>query len=127
MNNSLARRALAVTVALSGIAGGTVVAAPAANAYTNYYGAIAMNGDGAYGRATDYPSQYAAETAALDSCGYNDCVVLASYVNGCGAAAYSGVRYWGGTGSDLWTAESYAISAAGGGSVTAWACTSNHS
>ncbi|NDK92608.1 DUF4189 domain-containing protein [Gordonia desulfuricans] len=112
---------------------GTALVLPAAiepapaNAYTNYYGAIALNtSTGAYGRSWDYGSYGQARSAALGSCGYG-CRVVTDFVNGCGAVA-SSTNYWGyGRAPSLYRAQSNALSAAGGGYIYTWVCTSGHS
>ncbi|MFM9376505.1 DUF4189 domain-containing protein [Gordonia sp. VNK21] len=106
--------------------GASVDPAPA-HAY-DYYGALALSpSTGATGRAWDYPSESQAANAAQGACGYTDCRVVTTFVNGCGAIA-SSPSYWGyGRAPDLWTAQSYALSAAGGGYIYDWVCTSGHS
>lgn len=50
------------------------------------WGAIAYHrATGAFGYSFDYASQRDAGTAALDSCAHPECIIVASYRNGCGA------------------------------------------
>ncbi|WP_165978251.1 DUF4189 domain-containing protein [Actinomadura darangshiensis] len=90
-----------------------------------YYGAIAVGGRGAIGRAWDYSTASAARQHALSKCRDSGCKVLTSFVNGCGAVAYnSGTRrYWGGHGDTRSEAQRNAISNAGGGRQVTWVCT----
>ncbi|MFI2371908.1 DUF4189 domain-containing protein [Streptomyces sp. NPDC018833] len=89
---------------------------PAPAPRPNYYGAIAVASNGAYGRAWDYKSASAAQQAALNSCP-GSCKVLVSFANSCGAVAYNpnAHRYWGGHGASQTEAKNNAISHAGGG------------
>ncbi|GAB3132407.1 DUF4189 domain-containing protein [Tsukamurella serpentis] len=123
---TLTKKTFVAAVATASVAGGIhVTAAPAANAALNF-GAIAVAANGAMGRAWDYSSPAAAERAALASCGWGSCKVLASFANGCGAVAATRTRFQGGTGRSLYAAQRSAISLAGGGSIMAWQCTSGH-
>ena len=124
----ITRRSAAVTLSTIAAAVLTVaVSAPAANAYTNYYGAIAVSSNGATGRAWDYSSETAASNAAESFCGYTDCESLTTFVNGCGAIAYDGSTYQGGRGDSLWEAQRSARSRLGGGTIVSWVCTTGHS
>lgn len=98
-----------------------------AHAY-NYYGALALSpSTGATGRAWDYQDATSARNAANGACGYSDCRVVVSMVNGCAAIAKS-PSYWGyGGAASLSTAQSYALYYAGGGYIYDWVCTSGHS
>lgn len=50
------------------------------------WGAIAFHrATGAFGYSFDYPGQREAGAAALDACANPECIVVASYKNGCGA------------------------------------------
>jgi hypothetical protein len=50
------------------------------------WGAIAYHrATGAFGYSFDYPGQREAGTAALEACAHSECIVVASYKNGCGA------------------------------------------
>ena len=50
------------------------------------WGAIAYHrATGAFGYSFDFPGAREAGTAALDSCAHPECIVVASYKNGCGA------------------------------------------
>ncbi|MBS4101889.1 DUF4189 domain-containing protein [Tsukamurella paurometabola] len=124
---TLTRKAFVAAVATASVAGGiqVAVAAPAANAAVNF-GAIAVASNGASGRSWDYPSRAAAERAALNSCGWGSCRVLASFANGCGAVAETRTRFQGGTGRSLYAAQRSATSLAGGGTIKVWQCTSGH-
>lgn len=126
------RKRLVASAVAAGAVGAALVApaaldtAPAAHAYGNYYGAIALNtSTGDAGRAWDYDSSAEASNAALDACGYG-CKVVVQFVNGCGAVA-SSPSYWGyGRGPSLYSAQSNALYAAGGGDIYTWVCTSGH-
>ncbi|GAA1071640.1 DUF4189 domain-containing protein [Tsukamurella spumae] len=123
---TLTKKAFVVAATTASVVGGIqVAAAPAANAAVNF-GAIAVASNGATGRAWDYPSRAAAERAALNSCGWGSCKVLASFSDGCGAVAQTRTRYQGGTGRSLYAAQRSAISLSGGGSIFVWTCTSGH-
>lgn len=127
---TIRKRFVAAAAAVGAV--GAAVVAPAAletapaHAYGNYYGAIALNiSDGTVGRAWDYDSYAEADSAALGACGYG-CKVVVDFVNGCGAVA-SSPDYWGyGRGSSLYTAQSNALYAAGGGEIYTWVCTTGH-
>lgn len=56
---------------------------------TSQYGAIAYSSGGGLGRAYDYPSQAAANAAALATCGQyaTGCSVVVQFQNACGAIA----------------------------------------
>ncbi|MEV6065867.1 DUF4189 domain-containing protein [Nocardia sp. NPDC052001] len=65
------------------------LAAPA-GAYTDNFGAIALSpSTGRIGYSYDYPDRAAAQGGAMNSCTFDDCRVVASFGNGCGAVAYS--------------------------------------
>ncbi|TWS18878.1 DUF4189 domain-containing protein [Tsukamurella asaccharolytica] len=120
------KKALIAAVATASVAGGAqVAAAPAANAAVNF-GAIAVASNGATGRAWDYASPGAAERAALGSCGYASCKVLASFSDGCGAVAQKPGWFQGGTGRSIRAAQSSALTRNGGGAILVWQCTSGH-
>ncbi|MGC4932466.1 DUF4189 domain-containing protein [Gordonia sp. DT30] len=127
---SIRKRLVASAAAVGAVGAAVVVPAalePApANAYGNYYGAIALNtSSGSTGRAWDYDSYGQASSAALNACGYG-CKVVVSFVNGCGAVA-SSPSYWGyGRGPSLYSAQSNALYSAGGGEIYTWVCTSGH-
>lgn len=124
------RRLIAAAAGVGALS--TALVAPAAlapapaQAYGNYYGAIAINpSTGSVGRSWDYDSYGAATSAALGACGYG-CKVATSFVNGCGAIA-SSPSYWGyGRGPSLYSAQSAALYSAGGGYIYTWVCTSGH-
>jgi hypothetical protein len=60
---------------------GTVITIPAET-----WGAIAYHrATGAFGYSFDFPGPREAGAAALDSCAHPECIVVASYKNGCGA------------------------------------------
>ncbi|NMD55048.1 MULTISPECIES: DUF4189 domain-containing protein [Tsukamurella] len=119
---TITKKALIAAVATASVAGGVQVAvAPAANAAVNW-GAIAVAGNGATGRAWDYPTRAAAERAALNSCGWRTCKVLATFANGCGAVAENRTTYRGYTGPTLRAAQNGALSLPGS-RIKAWQCT----
>lgn len=104
-------------------------AAPAAA--RDYYGAIAYSpSTGAYGTAYDYPSQGAAEQAAMGECSRHagDCQSPLWFRNACGALFVGNGGGWGtGWGTSLRLANSYAertcAKNTGGCTSRAWACT----
>lgn len=100
---------------------------PAPTRPPDHYGAIAVASNGANGRAWDYPTASAAQTAALNNCPGN-CKVLVTFVNSCGAVAYNSNanRYWGGKGDSEAEAQNDAISNAGGGRWIAVVCTTRY-
>lgn len=121
------KKAFVVAAATAAVTGGiqVAVATPAANAAVNF-GAIAVAGNGATGRSWDYASPGAANRAALHSCGYAGCKVLASFSDGCGAVAQRPGWFQGGTGRSIGAARSSALARNGGGSILVWQCTSGH-
>ncbi|BDD81166.1 hypothetical protein TPB0596_09290 [Tsukamurella pulmonis] len=121
------KKAVVAAVATASVAGGIqIAAAPTAGAAAYNFGAIAVASNGATGRSWDYPSRAAAERAALNSCGWGSCRVLASFANGCGAVAETRTSFQGGTGRSLYAAQRSATSLAGGGFIKVWVCTSGH-
>jgi len=90
------------------------------------WGAIAFDGEsGAWGLTYDYPDEKSASQAAMAECGERGCKVANTFVNSCGAVAYS-EEYWGtGTGNTRKEAEREAKEACGQKScaIAAWACT----
>ncbi|MFT4086835.1 MAG: DUF4189 domain-containing protein [Gordonia sp. (in: high G+C Gram-positive bacteria)] len=119
--------ALAVLGAGSALTVATVVEPAPAHAYS-YYGAMSLSpSTGATGRAWDYPDSTSAQNAAMSVCGYSDCKIVVTMVNGCGAIA-KGSDYWGyGWAPSLYRAQSNALYYSGGGYVYDWVCTSGHS
>ncbi|MEU4895467.1 DUF4189 domain-containing protein [Streptomyces sp. NPDC044780] len=105
-----------------------VTEAPEPPPRPDYYGAIAVAHDGSMGKAWDYSSQSAAQSAALSRCSGSGCKVLVTFVNSCGAIAYndSTNQYWGGQGATATEAENSAISHAGGGRWLTYVCTTRY-
>jgi hypothetical protein len=88
-----------------------------------HYGAIAYAPTGESGKAVRYTSQAGANQAALTACGVDTCRVLISFRQPqCGAIAYDGSRYQGGSGYPLGAAQEAAINKLGGGRIVNWAC-----
>ncbi|WP_260744535.1 DUF4189 domain-containing protein [Mycobacterium sp. SMC-2] len=86
-----------------------------------HYGAIAYAPSGAWGRSSGYVSQALANQAALEQCGDPDCrVIVGFYV--CGAVAYDGVTYMGGSGLSRQAAEAEALNRLPGGKIVNWVC-----
>lgn len=85
------------------------------------FGAIAYAPDGAGGKAWGQGTRDRAEAAALAQCGDDTCKVLSSFTR-CGAVAYNGAMFQGGTGFSRLAAEGDAVSRLGGGEVINWAC-----
>ncbi|MDL9937523.1 DUF4189 domain-containing protein [Gordonia sp. ABSL1-1] len=110
---------------------GAVAPAPA-HAQT-YYGAIAISGDGSWGRALNYPSAGAANRAAWNECPRTDCKVVATFANGCGAVikhtdywgfgSEGGSKFQGGIGRTQRAAIADAQRRARGGSFVVGGCT----
>ncbi|MFE1592295.1 DUF4189 domain-containing protein [Nocardia sp. NPDC058705] len=76
-------------VAASVLAAGSVLGAGAANAQS-LHGAFAVSqGQWTYESSFDWPSREAAEERALERCGYDDCKVVLSWANGCGAMVWN--------------------------------------
>lgn len=120
MKNFLDKRVAFLAAGVMAVGLVSEVSAPAAEAAV-HYGAIAYSSNGANGRAWDYPSRSSAEAAAINSCGYTDCSVLTSFT-GCGAVAYNGRLYYGGSGPTLSAAQNRALSNLGGGWIDTWVC-----
>ncbi len=115
------RRRLAVAIASAAAATAlTVAAAPLAEA-SDVWGSIAYSSNGSWGRATDYPTQAAAQSAAVKGCGYTDCSPLTTFT-ACGAVAYDGKTYQGGHGDTLSAAMKSALTQLGGGYIDTWGC-----
>ncbi len=85
------------------------------------YGAMAYAPSGAWGRTRGYGTQEKANQVALDQCGAKDCKLIVSF-HGCGAVAYDGTTYLGGTGGTRTQAEEDAINKLSGGLIVNWAC-----
>ncbi|WP_405138978.1 DUF4189 domain-containing protein [Nocardia sp. NBC_01388] len=69
-------------------------AAPA-GASTDNFGAIALSpSTGHIGYSYDYSDRGSAQDGAMSSCSFNDCRVVATFANGCGAVAYSPRGYY---------------------------------
>ncbi|WKY54667.1 DUF4189 domain-containing protein [Nocardia seriolae] len=119
----------AVMVAAAGsLLAGT--AAPA-NAYQDYnYGAIALSlSTGRIGYSYDYSDAASARNAAISSCTYNDCKIVARFANGCGAVAYSARQgyYTFGAASSRVTAKNQALADnAADATIIHWNCTTGY-
>ncbi|MDP7725182.1 DUF4189 domain-containing protein [Mycobacterium sp. TY814] len=86
------------------------------------YGAIAYSpSSGAWGTSRGYQVKSQAEQVALAQCGVNDCRVIISF-NLCGAVAFDGANYQGGTGLSRQAAEQDAMNRLGGGKVVNSVC-----
>ncbi|MEV6279919.1 DUF4189 domain-containing protein [Nocardia sp. NPDC051832] len=81
----VSKRALALVVPVAGALVGT--AAAPAHAAGDLYGAIAVAWGTSAGLAVDYPSQAAADKAAVEACGTNRCLVMARARNECASVA----------------------------------------
>ncbi|MEC3914780.1 DUF4189 domain-containing protein [Nocardia sp. CDC160] len=105
-------------------------AAPA-NAYQDYYfGAIALSvSTGHIGYSYDYDDSPSAQNAAMSSCTYNDCKIVAKFANGCGAIAYSSRSgyYTFGAASSRIAAKNQALSRnSGDATIIHWNCTTGY-
>jgi hypothetical protein len=85
------------------------------------YGAMAYAPSGAWGRTRGYGTWERAVQVALDQCGVEDCKIIVRFQR-CGAVAYDGTTYLGGTGGTRSMAEEDAINRLGGGRIVNWAC-----
>ncbi|MFC9999472.1 DUF4189 domain-containing protein [Nocardia sp. NPDC127526] len=99
-----------ILIGLAGVAFATlatVLPAAPAQAYTGYWGAMAVSGDGDLGWSWNYQSESAANDAALEKCGYGSCSIVTTFTD-CGAVAYSEFmnKYTGGYGATPYEAES---------------------
>lgn len=83
-----------------------------------HYGAIAYAPSGASGKAWHQRTPARAEQVALEKCGDKTCKVVSRFTR-CGAVAYNGSKYQGGTGLTRRTAEDDAVNRleAGGSST----------
>ncbi|WP_162958302.1 DUF4189 domain-containing protein [Nocardia yunnanensis] len=113
-------------------AGSLVVgtAAPA-NANQDYnFGAIALSlSTGRIGYSYDYSDSPSAKTAAMNSCTYDDCKIVAKFANGCGAVAYShrDGYYTFGAASSRVDAKNQALSRnSGDATIIHWNCTTGY-
>jgi hypothetical protein len=71
------------------------------NSQGHDFGAIAYSANtGTLGYSYDYLSDGAAQQAALQSCG-NDCTVVVSFTNGCGALAVGAAAHMGQVGPEI--------------------------
>jgi hypothetical protein len=89
------------------------------------WGAVAYSGStGAYGYAVDMKSKREAETQAFRNCG-NDCDLVKSFRDACGAIAVKAKRASPETGASRAIAEKKALAKCGDSecSVAVWACT----
>lgn len=85
------------------------------------YGAIAYSPSGAWGRALGYKSQTLADQVALAQCGDKDCEVIIGF-RLCGAVAYDGSTYVGGSGATRSMAEANALNSLPGGKIVNLGC-----
>lgn len=85
------------------------------------YGAIAYAPSGAWGRSSGYVSQAEANQAALEQCDDQGCKVIVGF-HACGAVAYDGRTYLGGTGLSRQAAEADALNKLPGGKIVNWVC-----
>ncbi|WP_264040186.1 DUF4189 domain-containing protein [Mycobacterium paraffinicum] len=86
-----------------------------------HYGAIAYAPSGAWGRSSGYTSQALANQVALEQCGDENCQVIVGFIV-CGAVAYDGLRYLGGSGLSRQAAEADALNALPSGKIVNWVC-----
>ncbi|MFD9547860.1 DUF4189 domain-containing protein [Nocardia salmonicida] len=71
-------------VAASVLAAGSVLGAGGANAASDQWGALALDGSWTnMGRSFDYPTRAEAEAAAMEQCAADGCYVEVTWVNGC--------------------------------------------
>lgn len=86
-----------------------------------HYGAIAYAPTGEWGKSRNYFTLAKAEEVALDQCGLDTCKVLINFKR-CGAVAYDGSTYHGGSGLTLSDAMADAINRLGAGRIVNWLC-----
>lgn len=86
-----------------------------------HYGAIAYAPSGASGKAWHQRTPARAEQVALEKCGDKTCKVVSRFTR-CGAVAYNGSKYQGGTGLTRRAAEDDAVNRLEGGRIVNWAC-----
>lgn len=84
VSSKFAAAAVATVTALTLVGTGTGTGAGPAAATEDLYGAIAITGM-KVGEATDYPTRYEADQAALAACGAGVCHIVARVHNECGA------------------------------------------
>lgn len=134
MSTKVIRRAAVGVAGLAAIAATSVTLVATAGAHDVsipelpippriFYGAIAYAPTGEVGTARRQLSTALAEAAALGECGVDSCKVLSSFTR-CGAIAYDGAKFQGGTGYTRAAAEQDATNSLGGGRIVTWAC--NH-
>lgn len=83
--------------------------------------AIAYAPSGASGKAWHQRTPARAEQVALEKCGDKTCKVVSRFTR-CGAVAYNGSKYQGGTGLTRRAAEDDAVNRLEGGRIVNWAC-----
>ncbi len=105
---------LAIVIACAGLL--MVTTAGTAHAAGDLYAAIAVGHDHV-GDANNYPTQFAAEQAALRACEHgvmNSCTVKADVHNACGAVVERDVRTWAGSGPEYYVGVGYTAATAQG-------------
>ncbi|MCU1644860.1 MAG: hypothetical protein JWN03_5135 [Nocardia sp.] len=104
-------------------------AAPA-GADTDNFGAIALSlSTGHIGYSYDYSDRGSAQDGAMASCTFDDCHVVATFANGCGAVAYSASRgyYTYGAAYSRSAARSQALTRSyGDATIIHWNCTTGY-
>ncbi|WP_330179286.1 DUF4189 domain-containing protein [Nocardia sp. NBC_01503] len=88
--NTLKKIVSGAAVMVAAVGSLLVGTAAPAGAYTDNFGAIALSpSTGRIGYSYDYSDRDSAKDGAMQSCTFDDCRVVASFANGCGAVAYS--------------------------------------
>lgn len=134
MTTKLLRRAALGAAGLAAVAATSVTLVATAGAHDvsipelpipprTYYGAIAYSPTGEVGIARRQLTSSLAQIVAVNECGVDSCKVLSSFTR-CGAVAYNGSKFHGGTGYTRAAAELDAMNNLGGGRIVNWAC--NH-
>lgn len=132
MTTQLLRRAALGVTGLLAVAAASVALVATAGAHDvsipelpipphTHYGAIAYSPNGAWGKLLHARTQSRAEIGALEQCGLDTCKVLSSFTR-CGAVAYNGSRFQGGTGFTRPAAEQDALNDLVGGWIVNWGC-----
>jgi hypothetical protein len=89
------------------------------------YGAMAYAPSGAWGRSHGQISPALANQAAVEACGDPDCKAIIAFIF-CGAVAYDGSTYLGGSGGTRSEAEADALNRLPGGKIVNWMCQGHH-
>jgi hypothetical protein len=117
--------ALLALLAASAVASGSCLAATSSKAKTAYYGAIAYHAaSGSFGWASDRRTSRDARIEALEQCGREECVVVATLSRSCGALAKDSKKFVVQKGATRKEAETKAMGKCGAQcEIAVWTCT----